>query len=125
MALVALLGVVLLMGYMAVLFVMQAWFSARLQNQCWSVTRSQNLSFRSALSPRRLTVLMLKNLLYTVVTLGLYRPFAVVQVMKMRLLAVSVELVGSVDDWAALGLHADQDASGEMAGDFFGLDVGL
>lgn len=117
--------VVLVVAYLAVLFWVQGYFSARLQNLLWCTTRTQQVVFDSDLPSMRLVAMLLKNLLLTVITLGLYRPFAVVNVMRLRLEAVRIELIGSMDAWHAPEGHGAQGAAGEMAGDFFGIDMGL
>ena len=79
------LVLVLTAVYLSYLVVVPAWYSARLQNLVWSNTASQRLRFASQLRVRDLTPLMLKNLLLTVLTLGLYRPFAVVATTRLQL----------------------------------------
>ena len=119
------LGALALVAYLALLVFLGAWFSARLQNLCWNATRSQQLQFESRLGARALAGLGLKNLLLTVATLGLYRPFAVVNTLRLRLQAVAIAVQGDIDSWAAEGSRSQAGAAGEMAGDFFGIDVGL
>jgi hypothetical protein len=43
----------------------------------------------------------------------------------MRLEAVSVTCTGQINDWLATATPQQVGASGEMSGDFFGIDVGL
>jgi uncharacterized membrane protein YjgN (DUF898 family) len=69
--------------------------------------------------------LTLKNWLLIVATLGLYRPFAVIATTRLRLQAISIETVTEPDTWVAPGASLASDASGEVAGDLFGMDVGL
>ncbi|MCZ8235014.1 MAG: YjgN family protein [Inhella sp.] len=113
------------LGYLALLFTVQGYFSARLQNLTWDCTRSQQLCFESDLSALALTRRLLLNLVLTVFTLGLYRPFAVVAVHRLRLEAMRIELIGRMDDWGVRAAAAGPGAAGEMSGDFFGIDVGL
>lgn len=96
---------------------------SRIQNLVWSNTRSASLSFRSELSG--LVGLTLKNWLLIVVTLGLYRPFAVIATARLRLQAVRIETSTEPDTWIAPPRPGQADASGDVAGDFFGMDVGL
>lgn len=98
---------------------------ARLQNLLWNGTSSRQLIFRSRLSARSLAWLSLKNWLLVVLTLGLYRPFAVVATTRMRLQAVRVGLRGDLDSWFGERVGAADNAIGEMGGDFFGFDLGL
>ncbi len=125
------MGVAVLMGllfavvYVGLLSLLGAYVTARLQNLSWNSTRSQALGFDSRLGVGALTKLSMKNLLLVMITLGLYRPFAVVNVMALRLAAVQIEVQGSVDSWRASRALGTEATSGEMAGDFFGIDMGL
>lgn len=111
--------------FVALMSLMGAYFTARLQNLCWNATRSQNLAISSQLKARVLAWLTVKNFLLTILSLGMYRPFAVVNTIALRLSAVQVLVDTDIDTWRA-GAAARTDAtSGEMAGDFFGIDVGL
>ena len=58
-------------------------------------------------------------------TLGLYRPFAAVHTARLRLEAVSLTMDGDPETWVAGQESASQDAAGDLAGDFFGIDMGL
>lgn len=104
---------------------MAAYFSSRLQNLCWNHTRAPQLQFNSALRAGALARLTLKNLALTALTLGLYRPFAVVQVHRLRLQAVTLQLPGDHTHWQAGTDVRPGSGSGEMSGDFFGIDLGL
>lgn len=114
-------GVLYLLG----LSLVSAYFSARMQNIVWGGTRSEDVQFVSELKVWRLTVLNLKNWTLTGLTLSLYRPFAAINLARMRLEAVSIGLDADIDQWTAAHASAHQDAVGEAAGDFFGIDMGL
>jgi uncharacterized membrane protein YjgN (DUF898 family) len=121
LGLVPLFVAVGLVAYLAFM----AMFTARLQNQVWSSTRSAALQFSSQLSSGALAGLTIKNWLLTALTLGLYRPFAVVETTRLRLHAVSLVSTQDPALWADAGLAAHADATGDAAGDFFGIDMGL
>jgi uncharacterized membrane protein YjgN (DUF898 family) len=113
-------GLVYLLAYVWV----SSAFTAGLQNMVWSRTRSESIGFRSELDTWALARLSLKNWLLMIITLGLYRPFAVVALAGLRLQAISLDVTGDIDTWA--GTHAGHaDATGDIAGDFFGIDMGL
>jgi len=101
------------------------FFNAKLQNLVWNHTASEQVRFSSRLRFRSLAWLTARNWLLTLLTLGLYRPFAAVNTWKLRLEAVSIEVTGSMAGWDGSDSAAYADASGEAAGDFFGIDVGL
>ena len=111
--------------YAALLFSFGPFVGARLQDLLWNATRSQHLQFSSRLKARSLGWLTLKNWLLILLTLGLYRPFAVVATTRLKLAAVGLTLDGEVEQWLADPAQRSNSAVGEMAGDFFGFDVGL
>lgn len=115
----ALAGLVYLFGGSLLL----TYYLARVQNLVWGNTRSASLHFRCALSG--LMRLTLKNWLLIIATAGLYRPFAVIAATRLRLQAVSIEARTEPQDWVAPLAPGRSDASGDVAGDFFGIDVGL
>jgi uncharacterized membrane protein YjgN (DUF898 family) len=102
------------------------YFTVRMQNLVWGSTHSPAVRFTSALRFWPLARLTLKNWLLTALTLSLYRPFAVVNTTSMRLAAMTISVEGDLDVWVsrAAGGTAD-DATGDAAGDFFGIDMGL
>jgi uncharacterized membrane protein YjgN (DUF898 family) len=112
-------------GYLMLLVLTQAYLTARAQNLVWGGTSSPRLRFASRLRVRSVLGLMLTNLLLTVVTFGLYRPFAAVATAKLRLEAVSLQAEGDIDQWTATAARRSGDATGDAAGDLFGIDVGL
>lgn len=116
---------IVLVLYVGLLSLMQAYTVARLQNLSWNATRSASLRFDSQLGVRALTERTLRNLLLTVLTLGLYRPFAVVNMAALRLQALTLHFDESPSQWRADASADRVGASGEMSGDFFGFDVGL
>jgi uncharacterized membrane protein YjgN (DUF898 family) len=113
------------LAYLVLIVTLGAVFSAGVQNASWNATRSQALRFDSQLSALALARLSVKNIVLVVLTLGLYRPFAVVHVHRLRLEAVSVTCLGDIGQWVGTGTATQAGASGEMSGDFFGIDMGL
>jgi len=99
--------------------------SARLQNLVWGRTRSQLVQFDSTLGFWPLLRLTLKNWLLVLLTLGLYLPFARVATTRLRLEAISVQMLLSPDELVSTLRERADDASGDAAGDLFGFDIGL
>ena len=120
-------GALILSGsfYLLLFAFLGPYFTARTQDLVWRGTSSADLRFDSALRYRSLLGLTLVNWLLTLVTLSLYRPFAAVRTARLRVEAVSVLATGDIDNWIALQGAHEQDASGDAAGDFFGIDLGL
>lgn len=100
-------------------------FTAGLQNMAWSKTASEGVGFKSDLETMALTRLTLKNWLLMLITLGLYRPFAVVATTRLRLEAVSLDVTLDLDALAGTEAARNANAAGDFAGDFFGIDLGL
>jgi uncharacterized membrane protein YjgN (DUF898 family) len=118
-------AVVYLLLLAALLSTFRPWFIARSQNLIWNHTGNDELQFHSALKARSLIGLAFKNWLLIIVTLGFYWPFAAIATTRMRLEAVYADLTTSADQLTGSAAGAAVGASGEAAGDLFGLDVGL
>ena len=101
------------------------WIATRLQNLVWTKTGNSQMRFISQLSFRSMLWLGIKNGLLMAVTLGLYWPFAKVAMARLRLEAVHLRSVTDMEALLAAELERPEEAAGEAAGDFFGLDVGL
>lgn len=115
-----------LLTYLAVMLAGRAFLVARLQDLVWSGTRSPDLQFISNLHASELGWLMLKNLVFTALTLGFYWPFAQVQLARLRLEQVRVVVQGDPAHWhAAASAGATRDTAGDAAGDLLGIDIGL
>jgi uncharacterized membrane protein YjgN (DUF898 family) len=107
------------------LAVVQPYAASRLQNAVWSHTGSADFRFDSHLKARSLGALSLKNGLLMLLTLGLYWPFAAIATRRLRLQAVSLQLSDSPNRLIAGATALRQDATGDAAGDLFGIDIGL
>ena len=111
--------------YLAALLTAGPYYVSRMQNLLWNHTHSQDLRFESTLRFRPLAWLSAKNLLLMLLTLGLYWPFARVALARMRLGAVSISCQVDPDSlWAQYRGQAPE-ATGDAAGDLFGIDLGL
>jgi len=113
-------------GYLGLLLVSNTYLASRLQNLVWNGTLSRELHFESRLKLLPLMGVTLKNWLLIVLTLGLYWPFAAVASARLKLESVRVVTRGPLDELTARARRAGAtDASGDAAGELFGLDVGL
>jgi uncharacterized membrane protein YjgN (DUF898 family) len=115
----------LALAYLGMLALVWPFLTVRLQNLVWGRTSSQALRFESNLRLREYAWLSLKNWCLTLLTLGLYRPFAAVASARLRLEAVSLRIDDELDSWVARQQQSQGDAAGDAAGDFFGIDMGL
>jgi uncharacterized membrane protein YjgN (DUF898 family) len=121
----ALLGIVLVGGYVGFIVLVQSFFASRMQNLLWTRTKSTRVRFESRLTARRMLGLTLKNWLLTLLTLGFYWPFAAVATARMKLEAVTVYTRSDPDQIVQRARLVSGDASGDAAADLFGIDVGL
>jgi uncharacterized membrane protein YjgN (DUF898 family) len=110
--------------YAAVLF-LGPFIVARLQNLWWPHTTLGPYPFNSQLSTKAYMLLQLKNWLLIILTLALYRPFAVVANTRMRAQAVSLTLDSSMDDVLQNFDGTKLRAAGAEAADLVGFDLSL
>lgn len=94
----------------------------RISNLAWSHTRFPGIRFRSTLPARAFMALQTKNALLTLLSLGLYRPFAVVSVYRFRLAHLAVEVDGDIEA-AAAHVATRGGAAGDSVADGFGIDL--
>ncbi len=123
----AVVGIVVLVlsVYAAMALVIRPYATARLQNLVWNRTKSTDIRFESALRFWPFMRLTLKNWLLVLLTLGLYWPFAAIATTRMRLQAVTVHTRNPPDELVNRERPRADDASGDAAGDLFGIDIGL
>lgn len=95
----------------------------RISNLAWSNTTFPGLRIRSTLPARAFMKLQTVNALLTLLTLGLYRPFAVVSVYRFRLAHVQIEADGDVEALARHMAPRRGGAAGDGAADGFGIDI--
>ena len=96
-------------------------FIGYVQNTIWNNLTLGEISFSSTLSVNELTKIMLRNLLLTVLTLGLYRPFAKIVLMKYRLESISIIPAVALDNFVA-DQQEQASAIGEETAEWLGLD---
>lgn len=115
---------VMIAGYATAAVAMQAITTARLHNAVWNRTRLAAHGFVCEVSWSALFGIQWTNLLATVLTLGLFRPFA--QVRLARYFAGTFMLVpsGALADMLAADSE-DVSAVGEETAGFFDLDIGF
>jgi uncharacterized membrane protein YjgN (DUF898 family) len=97
---------------------------ARVWNTTWNSFTLGAVRFRSTLSTSRLMGVMLSNIALTILTLGLFAPFAAVRLYRTRV--ESLEVV-SAESPTFLAAHdgAAAGTAGDSVVDALGLDVGL
>lgn len=85
---------------------------------------SQVARFKCRLHTGRYVLLRIKNLFLTLLTLGLYRPFARVSEYRMKVESVTLHVKGSVDQvTSAMVRQQQQGGIGDALADAAGLDL--
>jgi uncharacterized membrane protein YjgN (DUF898 family) len=101
----------------------RAYRQARMFQLVWNnVGVSSIARFKCDLRARRYVMLRLKNMLLTLLTLGFYRPFAMVSEYRMKTESVTLHVKGGLDQMAG-ELGRQQGALGDAVADAVGLDL--
>ena len=117
-----------LMGFGAILLINilpKSYLQVRLQNLLWSTTGNEVLRFDSRLKFGSYMGLQCRNYLLIFLTLGLYWPFAVVNTRRAQIESVELQTRIGLDQLSQAAAREDPGATGDMAADLFGLDIGL
>jgi len=101
-----------------------AFTTSRIQNLAWNNTHLGPHQFVSSIGAGRLAFITVTNLLGVVLTLGFYKPFAVVRLTEYFLSQSRVAVSGSLNDFVA-GEKLSVGASGEEAVEMFDLDLAV
>lgn len=116
----------ILLGYILLTQIVVApYFNARMQNLVWTQTGNRLVRFKSHLGWAHMARLAFKNWLLILLTLGLYWPFAAVALAKARLQAIVIHTRQDPDALVAQARQGSSDATGDLAADLIGMDVGL
>ncbi len=128
----ALIFVVFAVAFIAGIFLMflasapaRAYREARMFQLMWdNIGLSQVARFKCQLRTGRYVLLRIKNLFLTLLTLGLYRPFARVSEYRMKVESVTLHVKGGVDQVAgAMVRQQQQGGIGDALADAAGLDL--
>ncbi len=101
-----------------------AYFFARQQVLVWSRTSAPGVRLRSDLGARGFAWVWLTNGLLTVVTVGLYWPWAAVALVRYQLEHLTVEVTGQPEVIAAGDGAVERGTTGDGAVDLLGWDLG-
>lgn len=121
-----LLGLItaLILIYVVYLF-STPFVTAKIFNLCWNHTRFPEVTIRSEMPLGGYLLLVIKNTLLTILTIGLYRPYALVALWRYRLQHMSMEM--PADFWHSQVAHSRQHGheqnSGEGVADLLNIDL--
>ncbi len=101
----------------------RAFREARMFRLVWNNVGAGNIArFKSDLTAFDYVLLRIKNILLSLLTLGLYRPFAKVSEYRMKLESVTLHVRGGLDQLVGQ-LNDQQGALGDAMADAVGLDL--
>ncbi|CAN7231183.1 YjgN family protein [Acidovorax sp. LjRoot129] len=102
----------------------RAYREARMFQLQWNNTGVSHVArFKCHLRTGRYVGLRIKNMLLTLLTFGLYRPFARVSEYRMKLESVTLHVKGGVDQVAGAMVRQQQGGLGDALADAAGLDL--
>ena len=99
------------------------YVQVRIGNMVWSGTTFPGITISSHLTARGFVRLQSVNALLTVLSLGLYRPFAVVRAYEYRLAHMTVQTDDNFERIAAGVTQSSRAASSDGVADFLGVDL--
>ncbi|ROZ63916.1 YjgN family protein [Ramlibacter sp. WS9] len=101
----------------------RAYRQARMFQLVWNnVGVSKIARFKCRLRTRRFVLLRVKNMVLTLLTLGFYRPFAMISEYRMKAESVTLHVKGGLDQLVGQ-LVGQQDGIGDALADAVGLDL--
>ncbi|MGZ8289156.1 MAG: YjgN family protein [Telluria sp.] len=112
----------LVMAYLVYL-IAGPYVQVRIGNLVWSNTSFPGIRFNSFLGARSFMKLQTINVVLTLLTLGLYRPFAVVRIYEYRLAHMTVDTDGNFEHIAAGVKGPSRAAGADGVADFLGVDL--
>ena len=95
----------------------------RMNNLAWSATAFPGVRIVSAMRVGPYLRLQVANVLLTVLTLGLYRPFAAVRTWRYRVAHVSIDAPDGFEQAVATARRRPVNAAGDGFADFLGVDL--
>jgi uncharacterized membrane protein YjgN (DUF898 family) len=113
------------LNFYAIAFLVQAFLESRLQNHIWKQTEFGGIRFENRAKARRLFWIQLSNLILVVLTLGLYKPFATIRLLKYRVESLALIPEDDLEQFMADQASNDASAAGQEAGDLFDFDFAL
>ena len=102
----------------------RAYREARMFQLMWdNVGLSRIARFKCQLRTGSYVALRLRNMLFTALTLGFFRPFAMVSEYRMKLESVTLYVKGGLDQVAGRLVEQQRDGIGDALADAAGLDL--
>ncbi|MES2017178.1 MAG: YjgN family protein [Pseudomonadota bacterium] len=113
-----------LSAYAFYLFV-TPFLQSRIQNLVWNHTELAGHRFASDVKARQLLWIHSSNLLLVTLTLGLYKPFAQIRVMKYRVECLTLVPDGNLEEFMCDHAGNNASALAQETGDLFDIEIAL
>lgn len=107
---------------LAFFLIVSSLFVAYMQNLVWSNTSLGSHKFYSDASARSILWIGVTNLLGVLLTLGLYKPFATIRMLRYKLEVMGLLAIGDLSSFVA-SQQQQSGASGEEAAEMFDVDI--
>jgi uncharacterized membrane protein YjgN (DUF898 family) len=111
-------------AYAFYLFV-RPYLESRIQNLVWNRTEMGEHRFESTASARKLLWIHASNLMFITLSLGLFKPFAAIRLIKYRVESMTLVPDGNLEEFLADHAADNAGAIGQEAGDLFDIDIAL
>lgn len=109
----------------AFFLIVRVYLESRIQNLVWNHTELGDMKFESTVKARRLFAIHASNLALIILTLGLYKPFATIRLIKYRVESMSLLPFDVLEDYETDSSEEKAGAIGQEAGDLFNIEVAL
>jgi uncharacterized membrane protein YjgN (DUF898 family) len=117
------IGIVIMVLFFAIYQALVGpYIQSRLQNIVWNGTQLGPHGFVSNVSARKMFFITITNFILIIVTLGLFKPFAVIRLLRYRLENMGFIPHGSLEEFLA-GQSEQQSATGEETAEMFDVDI--
>lgn len=117
------MGIIVLVFFFAIYqAIIGPYIQSRLQNVVWNNTKLGPHGFVSDVSARKLFAITFSNFILIILTLGLYKPFAVIRLLRYRLQTMGFVPHGSLEAFLA-GQAQQHSATGEETAEMFDVDI--
>lgn len=119
MFMVAFYGLIIIASFFVV-----PYFISRIQNLVWNNTKLDSHQFSCNLSAMRLGWLYISNFILTIITLGLYKPFADIRVARYKVEQMAMQPAGDLEAFLAAE-QQNISATGEETAEMFDIDIAI
>jgi uncharacterized membrane protein YjgN (DUF898 family) len=116
------IGALIVGFYLVMLLLVYPYITSRLQNLIWNNTTLGPHHFESVLSARGLFWVMASNIVLVILTLGLFKPFADIRLLRYKLEHLTLLPGADLEDFLA-GQQVTATATGEEVAEMFDVDI--